>query len=375
MLPDLSPTRAEVDLGAIRHNARVLARLAAPASVLAVVKADAYGHGAIPVARALAEEGVKRFAVATVGEGATLREAGIETPILVFAAPLPHALAAYVRLGLSVTVSSREVAEHVTEAARTHGPLTAHVKVDTGMRRLGVRPEETAEVLRLLHDAPGVSAEALWTHLATADGDLGFARDQLRTFETLLGDLGSLRPPLHHVANGPMLLRMPEDAAREGTLVRAGGVLYGLSSSRMLAPHLAAADLRPAMRLVTRVVHLQTVRAGETISYGRTWTAPEDRRIATLPVGYADGLPRALSNRGRVGIGGRLLPIAGRVCMDMLLADLGPPDGPAASVRLGDEAVLFGPGGPDALDQAEAGETITYELTCALAARVGRAWR
>lgn len=366
------PTRAEIDLGAIRHNARTLLALAGPAEVLGVVKANAYGHGAVPVTRALQEEGIEQFAVATVPEGIELREAGIEAPILVFAAPLPDALPAYARHALAVTVSSREVAESVAAYAATTGPLRAHVQVDTGMHRLGLRPDELPDTLRFLADAPGVEVDAVWTHFATADGDLGYARQQHEDFWALVDQLGSLRPPHVHASNGPFLLRCPEDAARPGTLVRCGGVLYGLASSRELRPSLQSAGLRPAVRLTTRVVHLQTVQAGESVSYGRLWIAPEPRRIATLPVGYADGLPRALTNRGHVGLHGRLFPIAGRVCMDMLMVDLGPPEGIAATVSLGDEAVLFGAGGPDLQDQAEAADTMPYELTCALSPRVPR---
>ncbi|MEM1056128.1 MAG: alanine racemase [Bacteroidota bacterium] len=364
--------RVEVNLDAIRRNARILSVMASPARLLGVVKSDAYGHGAVRVARALVDEGVDQLAVATVAEGAELRNAGIEASILVFAAPLPDSLPAYARYDLAVTISSRDVAAAVTETARTHGPLRAHVKVDTGMHRLGLRPDEVDAVLRDLDAAPGVTVEALWTHLATADGDLAFARRQMEVFRSLVSSLGTLCPPVTHIANGPMLLRLPEDASQPDTLVRVGGVLYGMASSREMHPAVEAAGLAPVMRLVTRVVHLQTVAEGESISYGRTWVAPGPRRIATVAIGYADGLPRGLSNAGRVGIKGALYPIAGRVCMDMLMVDLGPPNESARSVRLGDEAVLFGTGGPHILDQAEAAGTMPYELTCALASRVAR---
>ena len=386
MTPEAPPILAETDLGAVRHNARVLAALAAPAALMGVVKADAYGHGAVPVAKALIEEGVGHLAVAYVSEAVALREAGVRVPVLVFGAPLAEALPAYARLGLGVTVASREGAVNVAEAAAAYGPLAAHVKVDTGMHRLGVPPEAAADVLAALHGAPGVTVRSLWTHLATADGDLAFAHSQLDRFDTLLAELGPLAPeaeggspearaPAVHVANGPLLLREPRRAAREGALVRVGGVLYGLASSPTLQPALDAAGLRPALRLTTRVVHLQTVTRGEGVSYGLAWRAPEPRRIATLAAGYADGVPRSLSGSGHVGIGGRLVPIVGRVCMDMLMVDLGPPHSPEASgVRLGDEAVLFGRGGPSARVQAEAAGTISYELTCGIAPRVARAW-
>ena len=175
-------------------------------------------------------------------------------------------------------------------------------------------------------------------------------------------------PPLLHLANTGGLLATPA-SVRGRQIVRAGGALYGLVSDRMLA---GVADLRPVMRLVGRIVQVKTVAAGETVSYGRTWRATEPTLIGTVGAGYGDGLPRALSNRGRVGIGGRLYPVAGRVCMDMLMVDLGQPGGRGARVGIGDEAVLFGPGGPSALDVADAAHTIAYDLTCRLTSRVPR---
>ncbi len=358
--------RAEVSLGAIRHNVRWLRGRAGADAVMGVVKADAYGHGAVPVARVLIEEGVERLAVATVPEAIELREAGIDAPVLVFAAPLDESLPAYERYDLEAVVSSPDVAE----AVRQCGGLAVHVKVDTGMHRLGLAPEHAAETVRALQAAPGVTVAALWTHLATADAaDPGFALEQVRRFDGVLKDLGDDAPPLVHVGNGPSTVRLPRLTPRPA-LVRLGGVLYGLASDRAMLPDVAR--LRPAMRLVTRVVHVQTVAPGESVSYGRTWTAERPTRVATLAAGYADGVPRALSNRGEVGIGGRRWPIVGRVCMDMLMVSLGDPDGPGAEVQRGDEAVLFGPGGPSALDAAEAAGTITYELTCGLTARVPR---
>ena len=363
--------RAEVDLGAIRRNAR---RLAAhrDSTVMGVVKADAYGHGAVPVARALVSEGLEWLAVATVPEAVELRDAGLEARILVFAAPRPEFLAAYEAHGLDVVVSSREVAAAVAERA---SGLPVHVKVDTGMHRIGLDPAEAAATVRRLQRA-GVRVEALWTHLATADSadpaDASFAFSQVQRFDGVLRELGEDAPPLVHVANGPAHVRLPPTTSRPA-LVRLGGVLYGLNSDGAMAG--ATADLRPAMRLVTRVVHLQTVGAGESVSYGRTWTAERPTRIATLGVGYADGLPRSLSNRGTVGLGSGRFPVVGRVCMDMTMVSLGAPDGPGAAVRLGDEAVVFGPGGPSAETQAEAAGTISYELTAGLTRRVPRTYR
>ena len=369
-LPDpapLLPVRAETDLDAVRHNVRWLREKAGGDEVMAVVKADAYGHGAVPVARSLADEGVRWFAVARLGEAVALREAGVDGRVLVFAAPLDGDLAAYERYGLDATVSSPEVAD----AVAGRGGLRVHVKVDTGMHRLGLAPEAAADAVRRLQAAPGVTVEALWTHLATADGDdAAFALEQVRRFDGVLRDLGAAAPPLVHVRNGPAVVRLPPLTSGRPALVRLGGVLYGLASDPAMRPFVGG--LRPALRLVARVVHLQTVEAGESVSYGRTWTAPWRARVATVAAGYADGVPRALSNRGRVGIGGRTYPVVGRVCMDMLLVNLGDPRNPGGAVARGDEAVVFGRGGPSAEEAAAAAGTISYELTCGVAARVPR---
>ena len=357
--------RAEIDLGAIRHNVRQLAARRGD-EVVGVVKADAYGHGAVPVAKTLVDEGVGRLAVATLPEAVELREAGVEARILVLAAPLAEFLPAYETWGLEAVASSAEVAEAMAE--RAFGQ-PVHVKVDTGMHRIGLAPDDAATFVRRLQ-AAGVPVEAVWTHLATADApDPGFALEQVKRFDGVLRDLGADAPPLVHVANGPAHVRLPSLTSRPA-LVRLGGVLYGIDSDRSMAS--ATARLRPAMRLVTRVLHLQTVPPGESVSYGRTWVAERPTRVATLGVGYADGLPRSLSNRGGVGIGGALYPVAGRVCMDMTMVALGDPDGLASQVRVGDEAVVFGTGGLSVEALADAAGTMAYELTAGLTARVRR---
>ena len=361
----LAPTRAEIDLVALRANLRAIRERAGDAGVMGIVKADAYGHGVEHVVPVLREEGVGIFAVANVPEALRLRDLGVTERILVFAAPLPDALPIYAEHDFEVTVSSPAVAEAVAALGR---PLRVHVKVDTGMHRIGVRPDETPGVMRRLRQAPNVEIVGLWTHFATADErDASFAEAQLARFENVVAAVGEPLPPIH-LANTGALLQLPE-AVRRRALVRAGGFLYGLPPSDLVAER---ADLRPVMRLVTRVVHLQTVAAGETVSYGRTWTAEAPTRIATLSTGYGDGLPRRLSNRGEVGIGGRRYRIAGRVCMDFTMVDLGPPDGPGAAVAVGDEAVVLGPGGPSAFEVAEMAGTISYALPCGLTARVPR---
>ena len=352
--------RAEVDLGAIRHNVLVLRQMAGDAGLMGVVKADAYGHGAVSVARALVDVGVRMLAVATVGEGQVLREAGIEAEILVFAAPLPDQLPLYAQHDLRVSVSSEQVAGFVADAARQRGPLTVHVKVDTGMHRLGLAPSEAARVVRQLEETPGVFVEGLWTHLATADEPTTeFVVEQVRRFQAVVDDLGVDTPPVVHVANGAALLRgLVRTLSASSARARVGGVLYGLASSSSLQHDVEAAGLRPAMRLVSRVVHLQTVEAGESLSYGRTWTADRPTRIATVAAGYADGLLR--SYKGPVGVGEERYPVVGRVCMDMMLIDLGDPESPSASVAVGDEATLFGVGGVSAVEAATIAGTLSY---------------
>ena len=368
--PHFSPICAEIDLDALRHNVRVLRGYAGDADVMAAVKADAYGHGAVPVVRALQAEGVRHFAVVTVHEGIELREAGIEHPIYVLGAPLPDALPAYVRHRLAVTISSVEVAGAVialasqTRAFRT-GPLTVHIKVDTGMRRLGLLPEEVPEALAGLRAAPGISVEGIWTHFATVDRT--FTLEQLGRFDALVESLDN-PPPVTHVANSGTLLHLPE-TSRGRTLVRLGGALFGLAADRL--PEIKETGIRPVMRLVSRVVHIRAVQPGDTVSYGRTWTAGRETRIATVAAGYGDGLPRSLSNRGSVGIRGAMYPIVGRVCMDMLMADIGP-ENTSEPILISDEVVLFGPGGLSAMELAEAAGTISYELACGLTKRVPR---
>ena len=367
-LDRLAPLRAEVSLGALAHNARQVLALAGPAEVMAAVKANAYGHGAVAVTRALAAAGVARFSVANVLEGVALREAGIREPILVMGAALPESLSAFARYSLDLTVTYVEGVDAVLAASQAGLSLTVHVKVDTGMHRLGLDPDEAAPALRCLAAADSVTVAGLWTHFANVAGP--FTDEQVARFDALVAHLsaeGVAVPPLLHLANTGGLLATPA-SVRGRHVVRVGGALYGLVSDRMLA---GVADLRPVMRLVGRVVQVKTLAAGETVSYGRTWRATEPTRVATVGAGYGDGVPRALSNRGRVGIGGRLVPIAGRVCMDMLMLDLGRPDA-ARAVSVGDDAVLFGPGGPSALDLADAAGTIAYDLTCRLTSRVPR---
>jgi alanine racemase len=366
---DQAPVQAVIRLDHLRHNVRALRTLAGAARLMGVVKADAYGHGAVQVARVLREEGVRHFAVARIGEAVALRDAGLTAPILVLGAPLPHHLAAYAAHDLGVTVASAAVAEAVIEAAAPHAPLRVHVKVDTGMGRIGLTPDVAPDVIDRLRRAPGVEMAGLWTHFATADADNPtFAHHQLDRFERVAGRVEGAASCVH-VANSSALLTLSERLADLcPALVRTGIMLYGLADRAALA---AEAGLRPVMQLTAQVTQVKTVPAGTSISYGRQWRADRATRIATLGVGYGDGYPRLCSNRASVALGGHRVPVVGAVCMDMMMVDLGPP-GTGPDVAVGDAAVLFGPDGPSAFDVAAWAETIPYEICCRIDERVPR---
>lgn len=366
---DCSPVQAVIRLDHLRHNVQSLRALAGEATLMGVVKADAYGHGALRAATVLHEEGVRHFAVARVSEAVALRDAGLTAPILVLGAPLPHHLDAYAAHNLGVTVSSVTVADAVMDAATPSAPLHAHVKVDTGMGRIGLAPEEAPAVVDRLRRAAGVEIAGLWTHFAAADADdPSFAHQQLDRFERVASQIEDA-PPCLHVANSSALLTLSKRLSTlSPALVRTGIMLYGLADRADFA---AEADLRPVMQFTAQVTHVKTVAPGTTISYGRQWEAPRETRIATIGAGYGDGYPRLCSNRAEVGLHGKRVPVVGAVCMDMLMVDLGPP-GTGPDVAVGDTAVLFGPGGPSAFDVATWAETIPYEVCCRVDERVPR---
>jgi alanine racemase len=351
----------------------VLQRRAGAADLMAVIKANAYGHGAPEVARALHEAGVRHFAVARVSEALQLRESGLADAILVLGAPLVDDLPLYAEHDLGVTISSAEIARAVTDLAHSGQPMRVHVKVDTGMGRIGVTPEEAPSIAQHLAATPGINLAGLWTHFASAhDPDDPYTRNQFETFravvESVQDQAGVERL---HIANSSALFMFEESVeAFEPALVRVGLTLYGLGSRPEM---IRQAGLRPVMRLLSQVTHIKTVKPGTSISYGRRWTAERTTRIATIGAGYGDGFPRLLSNRGEVGIGGRRYPVVGTICMDMFMIDLGPPGTPASdAVSLGDTVTLMGPGGPSSAELATWADTIPYEICCGISARVPR---
>jgi alanine racemase len=366
----LRPTRAEISLANVRHNFRVVRRLVGPdVAVMGVVKANAYGHGATEVASALADEGAAWLGVALPEEGVALREAGLDLPILCLGGFWDGQEPLLLDFDLTPAVSRVDQIERLdAEAGRRGARAAYHLKIDTGMGRLGVAPDALGAALAAAARLRNAECAGLMTHLASADVPAldGFTNEQISRYHDALDAArrAGLEPRWRHLANGAATHAFPE---ARGNLVRPGAVLYGLQRD-ILAPKPPALDLRPAMRFVTRVEHLKTVPAGTPLGYGCSFTTARESVVATVPAGYADGVRRGLSNRGAAGVGGRLAPIAGRVSMDLTILDVTDVPG----VALGDEVVLFGEGGPTAEATAEAAGTISYEITCGVSSRVPR---
>jgi alanine racemase len=367
--PGLRPTWAVVDLDAIAHNVRVIRRAVEPAEVIAVVKADGYGHGAVQVARTALSAGATWLAVALVEEGEELRAAGITVPILLLTEPPPEAADRIVASDLTPTVYTLPFSEALRRSAGKRGRrVRIHVKADTGMGRVGVPEHEWERALRNLRAWPELEVHAFWTHFACADrpGDPSIERQIARFDEFLqLARTKGFQSRHTHMANSAAALTIP-DAHHDA--VRLGIAMYGCSPSPELRA--AAAELRPAMSLVTRVAYAKRITERTPVSYGHTWSAPADGWLATLPIGYADGLPRLLSNEAEVLIGGRRRAIVGAVCMDQVLAWCGDD-----KVSAGDEVVLLGrQGGEEVRAEAWADVigTITYEIVTGISARVPR---
>ncbi len=364
------PTYARIDLAALTANFAFARRAAGARSVIAVVKAEAYGHGAVPVARALVRAGCERLAVARVSEVAPLREAGLAVPILVLGGvhDAEEARAALALHATAVVSHAGHVALLADAARRRSGAAPVHVEIDTGMRRLGVPAAAAAELLGRVAAEPALRLEGVFTHLARADEpDASASVEQLREFRRVIEDvrargLGSL---LVHAANSAGLLadaRLGKELPEAGA-VRPGILLYGVE------PRIAPAErapLLPVMTFCARVAQVREVRAGDAVGYGATWRAPSAGRIATLAVGYADGVPWSLGNRGVVLLGGRRARVVGRVSMDSITVDAGTED-----VAPGDEAVIFGAGLP-VEEVAEAAGTLAYELLVRVGSRVPR---
>jgi alanine racemase len=367
------PTWAEIDLDALAENYRLVrTRVGPEVKVMAAVKADAYGHGAVECARRLQKEGIDWFGVALPEEGIELRRAGIEAPILCFGGFWEGQQNACLEQKLTPVVYRLEIIEALDRAARDAGVVAdVHVKIDTGMRRLGVQIGEVPEFCTALKSFQNIRVDGLMTHLAAANDHAreGFTRNQLKQFQqsvNLFHERG-FNPTLVHAANSAAAFAFPESV---GNMVRPGGALYGFVRD-VLPDNIAAPSLRPVMSVHSRIMLLKKVAKGERLGYGCTFETTRDSMIATIPIGYADGYRRALSNRGRVIVRGSFAPVVGRVSMDLTLIDV--TDVPGAS--LDDRVTLLGSEEElsiTAEEVAEIAETISYEITCGISSRVPR---
>jgi len=374
--PRVTAPRAEalVDLAAVAHNVEVLVQHAGSAAVMAVVKADGYGHGAVAVARAALAAGASELGVATLEEALQLRHAGITAPVLSWLHTADEDFAPAVAADVGLAVSSpRHLAGVLAGAAAVGRTAVVSVKVDTGLNRNGVSPSELPQLLTALARAQAENAlqlRGVFSHLARADEPTHPVVDTqvVRLREVLeQARRAGLVPDVVHLANSAATLTRPD---LNFDLVRPGVAVYGLSP----VPALGDLGLRPAMTLRARVALLKPVAAGASVSYGHVWTAPHDTTVALLPLGYADGVPRGLSTRFEVWLGGRRRPVVGRVCMDQVVVDCGPGGGGVAE---GDTAVLFGPGRdgePLAQEWADTLGTIHYEVVTGVRGRVRRTY-
>jgi alanine racemase len=366
----LLPTYATVNLAALAHNlSRIKRYLSSGCEVMAIVKANAYGHGAVDIAQALARLGIGRFAVASLDEGIALRQAGISTSIVVLGALFEQQIFDLVAHRLTPVISDRHILPVLAKAARSHpSPYPIHLKVETGMGRLGFSPGELLSLLDNPILRSPLQVEGMMTHLADADGaDCAFTERQLGAFRAMLEQIRQhgLTLPLVHTANSAAIVRFPE---AHFSLVRPGIMLYGYHT---LPDSVPAPDLKPVLSLRTTIVQLRTMPRGGTVSYNATFVAKRPTRIAVLPIGYADGYSRRLSNRGSVLIQGHRAPIVGLVCMDMIMVDVTD----FAELQVGETVTLIGQQGQESIWADEVADwigTIPYEVLCGIGSRVPR---
>ncbi|MDR1745464.1 MAG: alanine racemase [Planctomycetota bacterium] len=363
------PVWAEVDVSAIRRNAENLGSLLSPGTKLcAVVKADGYGHGAARVAEAALSGGADWLAVALLDEALELRAAGFTTPVLILGYTPPEQALLVAGADARQTVFTREQAEALSAAGVALGKkVRIHIKIDTGMGRIGVRPEDAADFAARVSPLPGIEVEGAFTHFATADSrDKRYALEQFAAFTRALESIRArgIDIPICHAANSAAILDMPETHL---DMVRAGIALYGLWPSRETA---RPVELRPAMRLKARIAMVKPLPADTSVSYGCTYVTPAPAVIATLPLGYADGWPRGLGNRASVLVGGRRAPVVGRICMDQFMVDVTGIEG----VGEGDDVLLFGGSVIPVEEIADLLGTINYEVVCAVSKRVPRVY-
>ena len=366
------PVWIEVDPAAIQRNLRAIRRfVGSRVKILGVVKANAYGHGLVPVAQALVEAGVDLLAVASVVEGVALRQAGASSPILVLGQLLPEEATSVVRHNLIQAIGDSQAADALSQAAsELEQPALVHLKVDTGMGRYGIWHEEAVALVRRLVQFPGLRMEGVFTHLSMAGQNEEATEEQLSRFTQVIQRLSRARLPvsLRHAANSVGLIKFP---GSHWDLVRTGLLLYGCSPVKEGA---LPFDLKPALTLKAKVRFLKTIPAGQTVSYGGTWTAERPTQVATIPIGYAHGYVRALSDKAQLLIRGVRAPVIGRITMEDLMCDVTDISG----VTIGDEAVLIGTQGTQTItaeELARHARTIPYEILAGLSPAIPRCYR
>ena len=376
-------TRAEINLKAFKHNLQNLKSILNPnTGIMAVIKADAYGHGAIPCAKAAVESGVDFLGAGVIEEGIELRENGITDPILILGSIFPDEAADLVRHNLSTILCTPSLAEELSKEGENQGKtVNVHIKVDTGMNRLGVHPNNLLALVEKIGTLPNLKLEALSTHFSSADDeDISITQEQMEVFQKALVELQKMgvRPPLTHLANSSALFRFPESRSK---IVRPGLILYGALPSPILQPVVNEIceqekldDFQPVMQWKSKIILLKPTSKGQPLSYSRKHFTQKESLIATLPIGYADGLHRDLSNNMEVLVKGKRAPQVGTICMDMTLIDVSE----IPNVQLGDEVVIFGSqeGAKISVEElAEKCNTIPYEILCNVSKRVPRIYQ
>ena len=368
-------TYAEIDLDALHENyLYLLSKLSSSVGVLAVIKADAYGHGALPVGRCLERAGVKMLGVANVSEGIELREGGIKAPVVLLGGSFPGEEREVIEYRLTPVLYHREMAEGLAQEARRLGVrLPVHIKVDTGMGRLGIPWQEAPSFFEWIKGLPSLKVEGLMSHFSSADEeDKAFSQEQLSRFQGVVeeAERRGLSPAFLHIANSAALLTFPPS---HFNMVRPGIILYGAHPTLSFKESFPQ-PLRPVMSLKSRIAAIKPHPPSSPISYGRTYHTRKESLIATVPIGYADGYPRRLSNKGKVLVRGRRVQVVGVVTMDWIMVDVSEVPG----VRIGDEVVLIGKQGREEISVEEVAcwaDTIPYEILCGVGKRVPRVYK
>jgi alanine racemase len=369
MMKFYRPTFAEIDLGAIRHNLRRIKQLIGrDTKILGIVKADAYGHGMEEISKTIIEEGVDYLGVASLDEARQLRDVRVRDQIIVLGSILPEEAEGVLRFNVIQTISCMRIAQVLSKLGQAKKRnIKVHIKIDTGMGRIGFWHEEAVGFVRKIASLKSLIIDGIFTHFPSAEDDERFTQKQIRDFVSLIEELETqnIDIPLKHSSNSMAIVDFKE---AHMTMVRPGLIMYGLHPKKDLMETL---DLRPALKLKTKVIYVKSVPRGRSISYGRAYITKKDTRIATIPIGYADGYSRRLSNRSYVLIKGKRAPIVGRICMDMCMLDVGH----IKNVKPGDEVVLIGTQGSEIItaeELAELSNTIPYEVVCNIGHRVPR---